>query len=78
MSDDEPVVVGHDDIAKQQQAVLVQRSGPSPFDISLKNYPYQPWTSLNADLRQWFNYGLNPTTWAAYCVEQQKLRAHNK
>ena len=47
-------------------------AGPSPFDVSLGTYPMQPWTNKNANLRQWFNYGLNPSTWSTYALDQLK------
>lgn len=47
--------------------------GPSPFEVSLFSYNMQPWNNRNADLRQWFNFGLNPTTWTQYSLMQIKL-----
>lgn len=45
-------------------------SGPSPFEISLMTYPVQPWINRKVNLNQWFNYGLNPTTWTKYAISQ--------
>ena len=50
-------------------------AGPSPFDVSLMSYKSQPWMYRNAQLSQWFNYGLNPSTWSAYSVKQLELYA---
>lgn len=50
-------------------------AGPSPFEVSLTTYPMQPWHARNADLSQWFNYGLNPSTWSKYAHEQTQLWA---
>ncbi len=60
-------------------APLVRPSqGPSPFEVSLKTYSMQPWTAKGAHLRQWFNYGLNPTTWTQYSLRQMELLAASK
>jgi hypothetical protein len=68
-----------------QKAVVIQgplvrpSAGPSPFEVSLKTYPMQPWTARSTSgLSQWFNYGLNPTTWTQYSLRQMQLfeRAH--
>lgn len=48
-------------------------NGPSPFEVSLNSYSLHPWTSRNADVSQWFNYGLTPTTWTEYAVQQTRL-----
>ena len=48
-------------------------AGPSPFEVSLKTYPMQPWTARTSGLSQWFNYGLNPTTWTQYSLRQMQL-----
>ena len=50
-------------------------SGPTPFEVSLTSYPMQPWTNRNASLNQWFNYGLNPSTWTRYAIQQMALYA---
>lgn len=51
---------------------MVERFGSKPtlFSVSLLSYPFQPWSNAHADVTQWFNYGLNPTTWAAYSLKQ--------
>ena len=59
--------------ATQQASFQKHSAGPCPFEVSLKTYPMQPWTNKNVDLSQWFNYGLNPSTWASYCVAQMNL-----
>lgn len=48
-------------------------TGPSPFEVGLFSYPIQPWTNRNAQLSQWFNYGLNPATWSRYALTQISL-----
>jgi len=45
----------------------------SPFEVSLTSFTFQPWTNKNVDLKQWFNYGFNPSTWSSYCVKQVML-----
>ena len=62
-------------LPKAQLTVPLTRpsAGPSPFEVSLKTYPVQPWTSKTSGLSQWFNYGLNPTTWTQYCLRQMQL-----
>jgi hypothetical protein len=61
-----------DTTEKTVQAMKRPTNGPSPFDVSLGTYPMQPWTNKNANLRQWFNYGLNPSTWSTYALDQLK------
>lgn len=66
------------DLSSQRTVELAQpltrpSHGPSPFEVSLKTFPMQPWTSRSSNLSQWFNYGLNPTTWTQYCLRQTKL-----
>lgn len=48
-------------------------SKPNVFSVSLLSYPFQPWSNAHADVSQWFNYGLNPTTWAAYSLRQMQI-----
>lgn len=60
------------DSERPRVALVKPSSGPGPFDVSLGTYPMQPWTNKNANLKQWFNYGFNPSTWSTYALEQQK------
>jgi len=46
----------------------------NPFEVSLTSYSYQPWTNKHVDLTQWFNYGLNPSTWSKYCLKQIEIQ----
>lgn len=48
-------------------------NGPAVFEVSLTSYPLQPWVHAKTNLNQWFNYGLNPTTWTRYSLQQIKL-----
>jgi len=47
--------------------------GPSIFEVSLNNYPVQPWLNPRAPLSQWFNYGFNPATFTRYAMQQTNL-----
>ena len=57
---------------------ILKASFKKPFDttnafqVSLTSYPMQPWTNKNVDLKQWFNYGLNPSTWSKYCIDEMQ------
>jgi len=61
-----------DDINSLSKSVVYQKpfTATSVFEVSLTSYPMQPWTNKNVDLTQWFNYGLNPSTWSKYCIDQ--------
>jgi hypothetical protein len=63
---------------KQKVKTTRRSNGPSPFEVSLTNYPNQPWISNNVKLNQWFNYGLNPVTWSRYCLKQMNSVELNK
>jgi hypothetical protein len=43
---------------------------PNMFSVPLSAYAYQPWSTRATNTSQWFNYNLNPTTWAQYCQFQ--------
>jgi hypothetical protein len=51
-------------------------SKPTVFSVPLSLYAYQPWSNRHPNLSQWFNYGLTPTTWTAYCQQQLTLSAN--
>jgi len=53
-------------------------NGPSVFEVSLNSYPLQPWLHAKTNLNQWFNYGLNPTTWTRFSLQQLKLFKENE
>ena len=50
----------------------------SVFEVSLNSYPLQPWLHAKTNLNQWFNYGLNPTTWTRFSLQQIKLFKENE
>jgi hypothetical protein len=58
--------------APMAKAMRRPNGAPSPFDVGLGSYPMQPWTNKNANLSQWFNYKLNPSTWSTYALDQVK------
>lgn len=41
--------------------------------IPLDNYEDKPWRKPGADLTDYFNFGFDELTWAAYCSKQDKL-----
>lgn len=67
-----------DIVIEEAPQVVARRvgNGPSPFEVSLTTYPMQPWTNKNANLSQWFNYGLNPATWSRHACEQASILAN--
>jgi hypothetical protein len=44
------------------------------FDIDPRKYETQPWTVPNANLVQWFNFGMNEHSWREYCHRQRRIR----
>jgi len=86
--------VGVDEILKMsdkdfQTYISVPPRERSIFDVSLAEYPTQPWSrpaqildanrkpaeahALLANLSQWFNYKLTPKTFATYAARQQQV-----
>jgi hypothetical protein len=50
--------------AKYPERRPLNAQEPSPFQVPLHAFPYQPW-SRHANPTAWFNYGLNAQTWPA-------------
>jgi len=62
-----------DKLAAQNVILKKPTNGPSIFDVPLSAYNMQPWLNRNANLQQWFNYGLTPETWTLYANRQLYL-----
>ncbi|EEB05935.1 mRNA cleavage and polyadenylation specificity factor complex subunit [Schizosaccharomyces japonicus yFS275] len=48
--------------------------GKSIYDVDLESYEDKPWRKPGADITDYFNYGFDEFTWAAYCTKQSKIR----
>ena len=64
------IVAVDQDEAQRAKPLVKPFHSASPLEVSLTSYPMQPWTNKNVDLKQWFNYGFNPSTWSKYCIEE--------
>lgn len=53
----------------------VDLNAPNVFNVPLATYAFQPWGNRHPNLSQWFNYGLTPATWTAYCQQQLRMAA---
>ncbi|KAL2316247.1 Pre-mRNA polyadenylation factor fip1 [Schizosaccharomyces pombe] len=48
--------------------------GKNIFEIDLESFDDKPWRKPGADISDYFNYGFDEFTWAAYCAKQTTLR----
>lgn len=50
-------------------------NGKPIFDLNMEELSDKPWLQPGADISDWFNYGLDESTWRLYCERQKQLRA---
>ncbi|EPX74550.1 mRNA cleavage and polyadenylation specificity factor complex subunit [Schizosaccharomyces octosporus yFS286] len=48
--------------------------GKNIFEVDLESLEDKPWRKPGADISDYFNYGFDEFTWAAYCAKQTTLR----
>ncbi|WBW72958.1 mRNA cleavage and polyadenylation specificity factor complex subunit Iss1 [Schizosaccharomyces osmophilus] len=48
--------------------------GKPIFEVDLESFEDKPWRKPGADISDYFNYGFDEFTWAAYCAKQTTLR----
>lgn len=46
-------------------------------EVSFDNFEDKPWRKPGADITDYFNYGFDELTWAAYCSRQDNLSSFN-
>lgn len=51
--------------------------GQKITEVSLDQFDDKPWRKPGADITDYFNYGFDELTWAAYCSRQDNLRDFN-
>lgn len=54
-----------------------QWEGQEISDVSFDKFEDKPWRKPGADITDYFNYGFDEVTWAAYCSRQDNLRDFN-
>lgn len=52
-------------------------NGQPITDVSFDSFEDKPWRKPGADITDYFNYGFDELTWAAYCSRQDNLRDFN-
>jgi hypothetical protein len=57
------------------QTVLPPKQERSVFEVTLEEYPTQPWIRYHKtrDDSQWFNYNMNAKTFKDYAAEQVRI-----
>ncbi|CCG81227.1 Pre-mRNA polyadenylation factor fip1 [Taphrina deformans PYCC 5710] len=53
---------------------IAEMDGKSILEIDLETLENKPWRQPGADITEYFNYGFDEFTWAAYCQKQTSLR----
>ncbi|RKP37306.1 Fip1 motif-domain-containing protein, partial [Dimargaris cristalligena] len=51
-----------------------QFNGQDIYDYDIDGADDKPWNRPGADITDYFNYGLNDTTWKIYCQRQKQIR----
>ena len=56
---------------------LIQLNVSSALDIEIEKLPSKPWRKPEANISDYFNYGMDEASWLEYRKEQLKLREKN-
>ena len=56
---------------------LIQLDVTSALDIDIESLPSKPWRKADANISDYFNYGMDEASWLEYRKEQLKLREKN-